>query len=243
MCGTQLTCARFGGGELLTAPHSPRSFACVNACLCVYVYILLISVSGICILSGLVWLGTFFTALDLKRIFPLQRCSYLNNIQQGSPGGAGKRWTEAMWRKEGNAETDAQVSVNLGDPRRDRSPKPWQRSAAWLLAHLTGLILDRGDERCHNREKGVQCGSCPRSLTVPHWGIGLSLSPAWYSFVSALHPDIEPGTSSFHHGPVPLRQRSFYKAKPHSQKKIRPSSPHHPNPLPVPTFSLSETEN
>lgn len=59
----------------LTAPHSPtqshtpHSFACVNACLCVYVYILLISVSGICILSGLVLLGTFFTALDLKGIF------------------------------------------------------------------------------------------------------------------------------------------------------------------------------
>lgn len=127
MCGTQLTCAQFGEGELLTAPHSPRSFACVNACLCVYVYILLISVSGICILSGLVLLGTFFTALDLKGIFPLQHCSYfLNNKQQGSPGGTGKRWEEAM-SEEGNTEMDAQMSVNLGDPRRNRSPKPWQQ--------------------------------------------------------------------------------------------------------------------
>lgn len=75
--GVQLACEQFSGGKPCTAPHSPPSFACVNACLCVYVYILLISVSRICILSGLVLLGVFFTALDLKGIIQRQRLQLL----------------------------------------------------------------------------------------------------------------------------------------------------------------------
>lgn len=97
---------QFCGERPHTAPHSAHSFACVNACLCVYVYILLISVSGICILSGLVLLGMFLTALDLKGIFQLQCCSYLNKKQQSSSEGADKRWVEVIWRKERDTEVD-----------------------------------------------------------------------------------------------------------------------------------------
>lgn len=76
LSGAQLSCARGGGGMACTPSFS---FACVNAC----VYILLISVSGICILSGLVCWAGFLEAPDLKGIFQLQYCCSLCNKQQG----------------------------------------------------------------------------------------------------------------------------------------------------------------
>lgn len=166
----------------------------------------------------------------------------MNNKQQGSSGGAGERWAEATWRKERNTETDAQMAVTLGDPRRNRSPKRWQLICGMAVAHFTGLTLIVGMSVVTTGRK-VFSMEAEGSLTPPQRGISLSLSPARHLlFVSALHPHVEPGTTLLHPGPGPFRQWSFYKAKSHSQKK--PEHHHTITPtLPCPpSLSLSETE-
>lgn len=62
---------------------------------------------------------------------------------------------------------NTQMTVTLGGSNRNSSSKPWQQGAAWSLVHLPELTLDHGTECCHNREKGVHCGSSPRSLAFP----------------------------------------------------------------------------
>lgn len=109
-------------GAAETSPACIPLIACVNVC----VYILLISVSGICILSGLVrW--ACFRALDLKGIFQLQ-CHAINN---GFFLRADERWVGSVWR--GRKGRLSQVSGHQGPlPAQPRVTGDLGQAAAFL---------------------------------------------------------------------------------------------------------------